>query len=105
MDRGQTPLLTPLGPEHRNGVVPPQRLASVEEFERVEPPLPGQGLVDRSAGPTQPLGQRPDGEPELLGAASEPEGEGLVAAPLERLLGLEGLRFYLGSGWHKEERP
>lgn len=69
-----------------DGIIPFQRLAPVEELDRVEPPLTGHGLVYCSSWPAEALREGPDRQPQFVSPLLEQTGQLLVGAALERLL-------------------
>lgn len=75
-------------------VVPFQGFAPVEKLDRIHAPLPGQGLVDRRAGPSKPLGKPSHRQPELLGSILQLQRQSLIRTPLEWLLRLKRLGFF-----------
>ncbi|MBK9119759.1 MAG: hypothetical protein IPM18_09195 [Phycisphaerales bacterium] len=70
------------GAEDCERIIPLQRLAPVEEFDRVQAALAGQGLVDRGPGAGQALGERPDRQAQLVRPGVDEPGEALVRGVL-----------------------
>lgn len=79
-----------------------QRLAPVQEFDRVHPALAAQGLVDCRARTIKPLGKGPHRQAKPLGSIAEDPNQGLVGLLLQRGLGWKAFRFFSRSGWHTQ---
>jgi len=85
-------------PDDRRGFAQLQRLAPINELDRIEAALTGEGLMHGRPRLTHAGGELPHGKAQLVCAGLEQPGESLVSGALERLLGREACGFsWLGT--------